>query len=273
MNEPMPSSVLSHPTSPFPIDAGADVRSTLLRMSGTGFQGRMLGDALRVWEEMHRAGAFVFLGISGALVPAGMRLAIKWLIDSGYVHCVVSTGAQLFHDMHESLGYANYQGSAHQDDTELRELGIDRMYDIYASEQEFRTVDAFIMDVADRHFTTERIVRTPEFLDVLGQEIVARNGDNGIVTACHTHGIPLFVPALGDSSIGIALAVRQRRGGPRVVFDIVGDVLAVADLVSKAGSTGVVFLGGGTPKNYIQQSEVVVGYLTGDESGGHDFGI
>src|SRR5437588_6998065 len=151
MTDPTTESVLTRPTSPFPVDAAADVRSTLLHMAGTGFQGRMLGEALQVWEEMHRSGAFVFLGISGALVPAGMRLAIKWLIDNSYVHCVVSTGAQLFHDMHESLGYANYQGSPHHDDTQLRELGIDRMYDIFASEQEFRTVARFIMDVVDRH--------------------------------------------------------------------------------------------------------------------------
>lgn len=269
MNE---QAILTRPTSPFPVDPSADVRTTLLRMSGTGFQGRSLGEALRVWEAMHAAGAFVFLGISGALVPAGMRLAIKWLIDNDYVHCVVSTGAQLFHDIHENLGYSNYQGNPHGDDSTLRDLGIDRMYDIYASETEFRSVDSFIMEVADRHFQQEQIVTTASYMDTLGRAVLDHGGDRGIVTACHVRGVPLFVPALGDSSIGIALAVRQRRGGPRIAFDIVGDVLAMGDLVDQASATGVVFLGGGTPKNYIQQSEVVREYVTG-HSGGHDFGI
>lgn len=268
------ATILNQPTTPFPISAESNVREALLAMAATGFQGRNLGRALQVWDRMKEANAFVFLGISGALIPAGMREAIGWLIANGYVHCVVSTGAQLFHDLHETLGYKNYQGRSDGDDTVLRELRIDRMYDIYASELEFQTVDQWVAAVADRHYTSETVVRTPDFFDLLGREAIARDtGVEGIVTTCRRHRVPIYSPALGDSSIGLALAFRQAKNpSARLLFDIVGDVIGMADLVDKAERTGVVFLGGGTPKNYIQQSEVALEYITGKDRG-HDFGI
>jgi deoxyhypusine synthase len=268
------NTLLDQPTAPFTVNPEATVRDALLRMAGTGFQGRNLGRALQVWDRMKEANAFVFLGISGALVPAGMREAISWLIANRYVHCVVSTGAQLFHDLHETFGYKNYQGRPDEDDTRLRELRVDRMYDIYASELEFQSIDDWVAALADQHYPSETVVRTPEFFRLLGQEAVARNtGVDGIVTSCYRHDVPIFSPALGDSSIGLALAARQARGEHgRLLFDIIGDVIAMADLVDKAERTGVVFLGGGTPKNYIQQAEVALLYITGKDRG-HDFGI
>jgi deoxyhypusine synthase len=268
------ATLLNKPTTPFPIDSKSNVRDALLRMADTGFQGRNLGRALQVWERMREANAFVFLGISGALVPAGMREAICWLIANRYVHCVVSTGAQLFHDLHETLGYKNYQGRPDGDDTALRELRIDRMYDIYASELEFQSIDQWVAAVADRLYPTETVVRTPQFFEMLGREARARGiSVEGIVTTCQQMGVPIFSPALGDSSIGLALAFRQAKGeGGRLLFDIIGDVIGMAELVEKTERTGVVFLGGGTPKNYIQQAEVALEYITGQDRG-HDFGI
>jgi deoxyhypusine synthase len=266
--------LLVKPTTPFPVDTGASVYDTVLRLADTGFQGRNLGRALQVWERMHDAGAFVFLGISGALVPAGMREAISWLIANSYVHCVVSTGAQLFHDLHETLGFKNYQGRPDENDTLLRELRVDRMYDIYASELEFQSIDQWVAAVADRVYTTETVVRTPEFFLTLARAARERGiAVEGIVTTAERLGVPIFSPALGDSSIGLALAFRQARNPERrLLFDIVGDVIGMADLVDKASQTGVVFLGGGTPKNYIQQAEVALEYITGKDRG-HDFGI
>lgn len=266
--------LLNQPTTPFRIMPEATVRDALLRMAGTGFQGRNLGRALQVWERMKEAKAFTFLGISGALVPAGMREAISWLVANGYVHCVVSTGAQLFHDLHETLGYKNYQGRADGDDSALRELRIDRMYDIYASELEFQSIDEWVVALADRAYPEGATLRTPEFFEMIGREAIARNsGVEGIVTTCQRHGVPIFSPALGDSSIGLALAYRQSKNpAGRVLFDIIGDVIEMAELVGKSKQTGVVFLGGGTPKNYIQQAEVALEYITGTDRG-HDFGI
>src|SRR5579871_5549722 len=214
--------VLTDPTTPFPIDAGSNVRDALLRMAGTGFQGRNLGRALQVWERMHDEGASVFLGISGALVPAGMREALCWLIANRYVHCVVSTGAQLFHDLHETFGFHNFQGRPDPDDTLLRELRIDRMYDVYASELEFQSIDQWTAAVADRAYPSETVVRTPEFFALLGRAARERGiAAEGIVTTCERLGVPIFSPALGDSSIGLALAFRQARGsGGRLLFDI-----------------------------------------------------
>ena len=147
---------------------------------------------------MKEANAFVFLGVSGALVPAGMRRAICWLVQNGYVHSVVSTGAQLFHDLHETLGYKNYQGRPDEDDTALRDLRIDRMYDVFASEIEFQSIDQWVAAVADRAYPSEAtVVSTPEFIALLGKEAIARNtGVDGIVTTCYQHQVPIFSPAL-----------------------------------------------------------------------------
>lgn len=267
-------SVLNHPTEPFEIQPDATVHDVLLRMAATGFQGRNLGRALQVWERMHDAGAFVFLGISGALVPAGMRTAISWLVTNGYVQCVVSTGAQLFHDLHETLGFHNYQGRLDEDDSRLRALRVDRMYDVLASEMEFQTVDAWVAAVADQAYPQETILTTPEFLALLGREALAKHtGVDGIVTTCARTGVPIFCPALGDSSIGLALAFRQARGsGGRLLFDLAGEVIHMARLVEQSSSTGVIFLGGGTPKNYIQQAEVALEYISGVDRG-HQYGI
>jgi deoxyhypusine synthase len=266
--------ILQQPTEPFDIRPDTSVHDALVRMAATGFQGRNLGRALQIWERMRDAGAFIFLGISGALVPAGMRKAICWLVENGYTHCVVSTGAQLFHDLHETLGFHNYQGRPDEDDSLLRSLRVDRMYDVYASELEFQTVDQWIAAVADQAYVQETTVTTPEFLALLGREARAKQtGVEGIVTTCARAQVPIFCPALGDSSIGLALAFRQARGsGGRLLFDLAGEVIQMARLVEQAAETGVVFLGGGTPKNYIQQAEVALEYISGADRG-HQYGI
>jgi deoxyhypusine synthase len=151
------------------------------------------------------------------------------------------------------------------------------MYDVYASELEFDTIEEWVIAVADRVYPHETVVRTPHFFQMLGLEARARGiAVEGIVTTCQRMGVPIYSPALGDSYFGLGLALRQaRNSGGRLLFDIIGDVTGMAELVRDASKTGVVFLGGGTPKNYIQQAQpswVGLEDIRG-ESRGHDYGI
>jgi deoxyhypusine synthase len=237
---------------PVRVMPGATVDGLVSAMGRTAFQGRNLSTAVDVWEEMLKTRTTIFFGLAGAMVPAGMREVVVYLIKNRFIDCLVSTGANLFHDIHETLGRYHWQGSPHADDSELKDAGIDRIYDVFAVEEEFNRADRFIYSFAER--LDKRPHTTREFLYLLGKDMGLRARKEGILTAAYKHGVPVYCPAVADSSIGIALALKDGRG--HFVFDLIGDVKETAQIAARAGSTGVVYVGGGTPKNFIQQTEV-----------------
>jgi deoxyhypusine synthase len=195
------------------------------------------------------------MGMSGAMIPAGMRRLFVWMIENRAIDCLVSTGAQFFHDIHESLGRHHYQSSPVVDDCLLAENLVDRMYDTLADEAEFREEDEWIGQFASR-LDQSRAYSTREFLYLLGEEVSRHAREEGIVTAAYKAGVPLYCPAIGDSSIGIGIAQNRYFGRNRFLFDIIKDVVETAQIVSRSPATGVIYFGGGTPKNFIQQAEV-----------------
>jgi deoxyhypusine synthase len=215
--------------------------------------------------------SFIFFGLAGAMVPAGMRRVMVFLIQKKLLNCLVSTGANLFHDCHESLGRRHFQGSAAADDLALRQHQVDRIYDTFASDLEFQQTDRFIAAFA-AELERNRPYTTREFLELLGQRLSGQAQQEGILTAAYKAGMPIYCPAIGDSSIAIALAVGDENGPIEVQFDLLADVKETADLAAKASSTGVIYIGGGTPKNFIQQTEVTA-TLRGDKVSGHTFAI
>lgn len=237
---------------PVTVNTKSTVSDLLRRMGDTAFQGRNLGNAVDVWEEMLKTDTTVFFGLAGAMVPAGMREVLVYLIKNRYMDCLVSTGANLFHDVHETLGRRHYQGSCRMDDNELREHGIDRIYDVFAVEEEFNDADRYIYEFAGR--LPKRPHTTREFLYLLGKGLSKGAKKDGMVTAAYKSGVHIYCPAVADSSIGIALALKN--GPDHFVFDLIGDVKETADIAAARKNTGVVYIGGGTPKNFIQQTEV-----------------
>lgn len=260
---------LKYPTQPFEVKPESDIRDILYRMAKTGFQGRNLGRALWVWEEMLKTETIILLGLAGALVPAGMRKIIAWLISNRYIDCLVATGANLFHDLHETRGRCHYQGTPHIHDLILRQHRIDRIYDIFAREEEFVEDDYWIIDVALNF--EDRVYTTREFLYWLGRALEGY-AEDGILTAAARAGVPIYCPALADSSIGIALAEMGKKKGKRMRFDIIEDVTEISMLVSSFPQSGVIYLGGGVPKNFIQQAVVAAPYL-GYSASGHRYAI
>lgn len=262
---------LKKPVKPVRIDADSTVEGLLRRMGEAAFQGKNLAVAVDIWEQMLKGRATVFFGLAGAMVPAGLREVIVHLIKERYIDCLVSTGANLFHDIHETLGRYHWQGSCHMDDNELKDAGIDRIYDVFAVEDEFNAADRYIYDLAERLNKADmRPYTTREFCSIAGQDLSKRGKVEGILTAAYKAGVPVYCPAVADSSIGIALALKD--GPDHFVFDVIGDVKETAEIAASAKTTGVVYVGGGTPKNFIQQTEVTATLQCKDVEG-HKYAV
>jgi deoxyhypusine synthase len=264
------SRFLRKPVEPFTVDASLSADALLDRMERISFQGRNLGTARRIWERMLSSDAMIFLGTAGALSAGGMRLIVAHLIENRYVDCLVSTGANLYHDLHETRGRRHYIASPGVDDAALAAERIDRVYDTLASEDDFCKNDewiaAFVLKLERRPYTTR------EFLYKLGEYLWQETGNRGILTAAYRANLPIFCPAIADSSIGMGLSQARHRDAEAGQIDVIGDIIESANLVIRRLSTASVVLGGGTPKNFINQASVQAEFYD-DRVGGHKFAI
>ena len=264
------SRFLETPVEPFAVDGRLTVDELLARMERISFQGRNLATAHRVWRKMLEDDVTIFLGMAGALSAGGLRLIVAHLISNRLVDCLVSTGANLYHDLHETRGQRHYIGSPHVDDAALAEDRIDRVYDTFASEEEFIGNDNWIADFA---VTLEpRPYTTREFLHLLGGHLWTTTARDGILTAAYRANVPIFCPAIADSSIGMGLSqARQKRPGCGYI-DVIGDIVESANLIIRRPRTASVVLGGGTPKNFINQASVQAEFFS-TEVNGHRYAI
>ena len=264
------SRFLRVPVEPFEVEAGLGADALLTRMERVSFQGRSLATARRIWEKMLASDCTIFLGMAGALSAGGMRMIVAHLIAERYVDCVVSTGANLYHDLHETRGRRHYIGSAREDDAALQAEHVDRVYDTYASEDEFVDNDewiaAFALTLERRPYTTR------ELLYRLGEYLWKETGRDGILTAAYRAAVPLFCPAIADSSIGMGLSQARHRDRTAGHIDVIGDIIESANIVIRRPSTASVVLGGGTPKNFINQASVQAEFYD-DRVGGHRYAL
>src|SRR5215467_15597637 len=178
---PKKSRFLQTPIEPFAVEPGLSADQLLARMERISFQGRNLATAHRIWQKMLQDDVTIFLGLAGALSAGGLRMIVAHLILNRYVDCLVSTGANLYHDLHETRGRHHYLGSPHADDAALAKDRIDRVYDTYASEEEFidndNWVAKFAASLAKRPYTSR------EFLYLLRGHLWETTGQDGILTA------------------------------------------------------------------------------------------
>jgi deoxyhypusine synthase len=190
---------------------------------------------------------------------------------TGRLHCLVSTGANFFHDIHETLGRFHYQSSPSIDDVLLQKNLIDRIYDTLADEEEFREADEMIGKFAAT-LDQSRAYSTREFLYLLGKQLAKNAKEDGIVTAAAKAQVPLYCPAIGDSSIGIGIAENRFLGKNQFTFDVVGDVLETAHLAADSPASAVIYFGGGTPKNFVNQTEVTATFMRQSHNG-HKYAV
>ena len=264
------SRFLQVPIEPFTVDPELKADELLEKMERISFQGRSLGVAHRVWQKMLADDVTIFMGMAGALSAGGLRMVVAFLIEHRYIDCLVSTGANLYHDLHETRGRHHYLGSAHANDAALAEDRIDRVYDTYASEEEFCDNDVWIGDFVTS--LEERSYTSREFLNQLGGHLWKDTHQNGILTAAFRAGVPIFCPAIADSSIGMGLSQGRHKNPRSGHIDIIGDIIESANLIIRRPRTASVVLGGGTPKNFINQASVQAEFFSA-AVGGHKYAL
>lgn len=249
---------------PLEISGKETVSEFLDGMRSTAFQGRKLAEVADVWSTMlKKRNCVIWLGLAGALVPAGMRKVISYLIGRRMIDVLVSTGANLYHDCFEARGQRHYIGSPSLSDVQLRKQRVDRIYDVLADEQKFYETDNWI----EKHFCSYLLDNRPyssrEILHLLGKVLEERGREKeSILVEAYKSHVPIFCPALGDSALGFSMMFANRRRGRRIVLDNLKDVEESSRITEKAKMTGVVYLGGGVPKNFVQQTAVIASYQT-----------
>ncbi|MBM4237837.1 MAG: deoxyhypusine synthase, partial [Euryarchaeota archaeon] len=213
----------------------------------------------------------IILGLAGPLVAAGLRKIIADMIKYGVVDAIVSIGAIPYQDFYQGRGFSHYKCSPNIDDLKLRDLWLDRIYDTLVDEEKFRDTDAYIGEIAGG--LEPRGYSSREFMEILGANL---KDENSILYNAKKYGVPIFVPALNDSSIGIGLTglyvSRRKESKPFMRIDPIRDNWELTQVKIHSDKTGVIYIGGGVPKNYIQQTEVIAETL-GYDKGGHHYAI
>jgi deoxyhypusine synthase len=187
------------------------------------------------------------------------------------VDVIVSTGDILYQDYYQAHGFHHYKGTPNASDVALRDLLIDRIYDTYVDEEKFNFLDSKIGRFADTLKAGEYSSRT--FMDELSKDI---SDPNSILRAAYRRGIPVFSPALNDSSIGIGLTEHYHRvraqGKKPITISAIRDNYELTQIIVKSKSTAAVYVAGGVPKNFINDS-IVMAYIFGRDTGGHKYAI
>jgi deoxyhypusine synthase len=232
----------------------------------TSFQSRNIFKCFEVFKKMlDDPACIIFMGLSGAMIPGGMRRVVRDMIERKLIDVIVSTGANIFHDLFESFGYRHYVGSEEGDDDALRKDRIVRVYDAFMDDYEINRVIHLLSEVPDE--LKEKVVSSRRYLEVLGRRI---KDEGSILKAASRYGVPVFIPALSDSSIGIGLTflhLQKRAPSEGLLIDQIRDSFEIAQLKKIASATGAIYIGGGVPKNYIQQLGPVSELLFQKESG------
>ena len=229
--------------------AKRSVSELLEAMADTAFQGRALGEAYRIIKKMIREpGNTVFMGLAGSLSTAGMWKLVKWLVENRYIDVLVSTGANISEDILEAMGYKYYRGSPLVDDEDLLRHKIDRFYDTYASELEYREMESLIKDFIES-LPGDMCLSTAEFLYLFG-EYLDEKGIDSIVSAAYRAGVPVFSPALVDSGYGIA-GITASLEGRSICLDMMRDFRQIVEIGRRSEKISAIYIGGGVPKDYV----------------------
>ncbi len=221
----------------------------------------------------------VGMSLTGAMTPAGIGMStVIPLIEAGFVDWMVSTGANLYHDIHFALGYSMHRGTPFVDDVELRENGVVRIYDVFFDYSVLLQTDEFLRQVSMLD-DFQRAMSSAEYHYILGGYLREREKELGFLTksllsVAHECEVPIYTSSPGDSSIGMNIADLSLEGF-KCAFDVSADVNETAGIVLDAkqgnGKSGVLIVGGGSPKNFVLQTEPQIQEVLGIEEKGHDY--
>jgi deoxyhypusine synthase len=266
--------------SPKPIRPGMSV-SDLINGCFYGHNARSLRDACLLFcERIARNDTRTALSLAGALVPAGVgKSAIIPLMEANYIDWIVSTGANLYHDIHELLGFRMKMSPPVFDDCRLHEQGIVRIHNVLLEQKALFDTDAFVRKTISEHVSTHQPapMSSAGLNRILGLKLLdlSRDAAKHSVLACAARlDIPVYTPAVNDSSIGMNLAALRLRGvalDVDTIRDVNESAAIVYDAKKGSGHSAVVIAGGGSPKNFLLQTEPQITEVLGLPEVGHDY--
>jgi len=242
-----------------------------------------LKEACHLGEKMVSSNSVTIgLTLAGAATPAGLGIStIVPLINAGYIDFIISTGANLYHDLHFALDYALYKSHPFHNDITLRKDGIIRIYDILFSEQVLFDTDAFVRTLLQSEVFNKRM-SSSEFHYLIGKgvnqvEKELNTNNSSILAACYRNNVPIYTSSPGDSAFGLNLASVQLLKSSNCSIDSSLDVNETSSIVwnsvSNGNETAVIIVGGGSPKNFFLQTEPYLSEILGLPSHGHDYFI
>ncbi|MFH1200232.1 MAG: deoxyhypusine synthase [Candidatus Micrarchaeota archaeon] len=227
------------------------VSDLLYAMQETGFQGKKLAQAAQVWQQMATdEETTIFMGYAGSMSTTGMHKIVRWLIENRFIDVLVSTGANISEDIFEAMGHAYYQGTHTADDVDLLKNQVNRYYDVYADELEYRKMEWLIVDFLET-LDEKKNYSSAEFLYEFGK-FQSKKKIPSITEAAYRAGVPVFSPAMADSSYGIAAYLLAKEKNKHIVVDQMKDFVQLGEIGEKSKSTSVIYIGGGVPKDTIQ---------------------
>ena len=276
MTEPKYLHTISHKRIDPPALTGQTALPQVLEEAFLSYNAGRVREACRLFaSKMLADDTTVGLSLSGALTPAGLGIScLVPLIEAGFIDWIVSTGANLYHDTHFALGMDMHQSRPGLDDLKLREHQVIRIYDIVFDYQNLLGTDDFYRTLC-RGEAFQKTLGTAAFHHLVGKYLAAREEGKKrcLLAAAYRCGVPVFTSSPGDSSIGMNLAALQLEGS-KLAIDPLRDVNQSAAIVyeaKKAGRSAVFILGGGSPKNFILQTEPQIQEVLGLEESGHDY--
>jgi deoxyhypusine synthase len=215
------------------------------------------------------------LTIAGAMTPAGLGGCVIEMMDRGLIDFIISTGANLYHDLHYALNFTLHRGSPFVDDRELYEEGVIRIYDVLFPATVLLETDAYVRDFIERS-GLNRPIATSEFHYLLGLDLLKKNPEcveYSVVARAAAAGVPIYTSSPGDSSIGMNIAYHELMNGGTFMIDPNKDVNEVCAIVMAGQKNGCVILGGGSPKNFYLQAQPTLWEVYGIPKGGNDYFI
>jgi deoxyhypusine synthase len=264
---------------PTPI-SGRETAADLIDGAFLAYNAARLREACGLYtSKMLEPDVTVGLTLTGALTPAGLGMAaIIPLIESGFVDWIISTGANLYHDTHFGLGLAMHRGNPQESDVVLREEGVVRIYDIFFDYDVLLSTDAFFRKVIQgKEF--QKPMSSAEFHNLCGKYVREREKALGLsrkslLSAAYEAGVPIYTSSPGDSSIGMNVAALSLEGNKCTIdpnLDVNETAAIVLTAKRKGGKSGVLICGGGSPKNFMLQTEPQIQEVLGIDEKGHDF--
>ncbi len=260
--------------------AGGLSSADLIDRFFTAYNGARISEMCRLLEQkVLKPDVTLGVSLTGALTPAGLGASsIVPLIENGFIDYIVSTGANLYHDIHYGLGLAMHKSSPFVDDTELKKKQLIRIYDIIFDFDVLLKSDKYVFDVVGGKDLQKKL-STSELHYLMGKAVSETEEKLGtvgttVLGAAYRAGVPVYCPSPGDSTIGMNIAAQAVAGKDALIIDVVADVNETAAIVLDAslnGKSGVLIFGGGSPKNFLLQTEPQLSEVLGIPVRGHDF--